>query len=138
MKFKFVNDKYPKLASDLTNEEKAQLLICESLYFDAGYTVEQLLDTENEDESFLDLEIWDLVDESDNLVYKVYGYNADSGTLFKANTTEVIGQVIQFGFECEDYEQEKTIGKLLDEAQKINGPKRIEFIDEYDEDEDED
>jgi len=132
MKLKFVNDKYPKLASDLTNKEKNQLLICESLYFEMGYSIDKLFSHDDDGECFLDLELWDIVDENNELVYKIYTYNTDSGTLFKGNTTEVIGQVMQFGFECEDYEQEKTLGKQLHKAQEVNGPGNVQFLDDDD------
>ena len=36
----------------------------------------------------------------------------DSGTFFRAGTTEMVAQIIQFGLECED----KALHALLEEA----------------------
>jgi len=40
----------------------------------------------------------------------------DSGTIFRAGTTEVVAEVIQFGLECDDPEVRRELGPAMVEA----------------------
>ncbi|MBN2695524.1 hypothetical protein JXR93_12750 [bacterium] len=120
MKLKFTNPYYPENIDQLTTIQKEQLLVVSKLYHGEEYPLEKLLcdeDDESYDEeiTLFHLETWDVEDESGDIKYNFYLYMVDSGTLFESNTTNVIGEVIQFGFE--DYSKEK-ISELLLNAQQ--------------------
>ncbi|NBM15002.1 hypothetical protein [Streptomyces sp. GC420] len=54
-------------------------------------------------------ELWDVVIDG-SVVYEAWFYQVDSGSIFKANTIEMVAEVIQCGLECGDEEAELEIG----------------------------
>jgi hypothetical protein len=59
-------------------------------------------------------EVWDVCDAGGAVLYQLWLYNADSGTLFKHGTTEVVAEIIQFGLETRD----EQLGELLHDAKQ--------------------
>ncbi len=124
MKFIFTNVRFPKSIDDLSTEEKEQIVIAGNLYHGEEYSAETLAAKEEDDEnyeeevSFFNLEIWDVVDESSELKYKLYLYMVRWGTLFKDNSTEVAREIIQLVFECFDDELADLLFKAQKEAKK--------------------
>jgi hypothetical protein len=64
--------------------------------------------------------LWKGVD-GDAHLYDVWLYNVDSGTIFRAGTTEVVAEVIQFGLECSDEAIAAELGPALAAAQQPAG-----------------
>lgn len=134
MKLIFTNVHFPKSIDDLTNEEKKQIVIAGNLYHGEEYSAETLAakeDDENYEEeiSFFNLEIWDVIDESNELKYKLFLYMVDSGTLFEGESTEVAGEIIQCGFECSDDELAELLLKAQKEAKKEYKDKELFGVD---------
>ena len=54
-------------------------------------------------QSFLGfLRITEIADTKDKHTYDAYEYIVDSGEIFKAGSTDVVAEVLQFGLECQD------------------------------------
>jgi hypothetical protein len=51
--------------------------------------------------------------DGDEHVFDAWLYRVDSGTIFRAGTTEKVAEVIQFGVECPDPELEQRIDEAL-------------------------
>lgn len=47
-------------------------------------------------------EVWDVVDATGAPVYQVWFYSVDSGTVFRAGTTDAVADIIQFDLETQD------------------------------------
>lgn len=76
-------------------------------------------DVEENEASFLGFgTLWRVVD-GERDVYDAWFVNVDSGTFFRANTTETVAGIIQFGLECEDPELEAELGPAMVEAKLL-------------------
>jgi hypothetical protein len=51
--------------------------------------------------------------DGDEHVFDAWLYRVDSGTIFRARTTEQVAEIIQFGVECPDPELEQRIEEAL-------------------------
>lgn len=101
MRLKFVRERIPTCAEDLTPLEREQLEFAGVLYHGGSLSAAQLLsdDPKDEEQSFLGyLYIWDIIDEDqdDAHVYTYFAYCVDSGVFFRAGSTEYDADVIQF------------------------------------------
>src|SRR6185503_16437295 len=65
-----------------------------------------------------DTELWKVVDGERHL-YDAWLYMGDSGTFFRAGTTEDVAMVIQSGLECEDREIRSQLGPAMVEARLL-------------------
>jgi hypothetical protein len=70
------------------------------------------------DGSLFDTELWKVVD-GDHHLYDAWFYMGDSGTFFRAGTTEDVAMVIQSGLECEDPEIRSQLGPAMVEAKLL-------------------
>ena len=60
-------------------------------------------DPANEDTSFFGVvELLKIVDETGETAYDAWLYRGDSGSIFRAGTTEIVAEIIQVGLECKD------------------------------------
>lgn len=66
------------------------------------------------------LERWDVLDEAGVPHYSVWTYMVDSGMIWRYGTTEVVGQIIQFGGEFEDQELAEALEGARLAAQAAN------------------
>ncbi len=104
MPLKFVNPRTPESVGELTARQKEQLVVAGELYDGEHLSAEERLSNGGQETSFLGLvEVWDVM-EGGVLVYEAWFTMVDSGTFFRAGTTEAIAEVIQFGLECNDEE----------------------------------
>jgi hypothetical protein len=62
-------------------------------------------------------EHWRVVD-GDEHVFDAWMYMVDSGTFFRAGTTEQVAEIIQFGLECPDPQLRQRLGAALVEARR--------------------
>ncbi|OKJ49566.1 hypothetical protein AMK27_36615 [Streptomyces sp. CB02009] len=68
---------------------------------------------ESELESVLNsCELWDVATDG-FVVFEAWLYQGDSGSIFKAGTTEMIAEIIQCGLECDDDDIELKIGMAM-------------------------
>ncbi|MCE9579150.1 MAG: hypothetical protein K8W52_38865 [Deltaproteobacteria bacterium] len=68
---------------------------------------------ESEEGSFLGFcDHWRVVD-GDHHLFDAWIYNVDSGTIFRADTTEVVAEIIQFGLECDDDAIAEQLGAAM-------------------------
>ncbi len=70
------------------------------------------------DGSLFDTELWKVVDGGRHL-YDAWLYMSDSGTFFRAGTTEDVAMVIQCGLECDDPEIRAQLGPAMVEARLL-------------------
>jgi uncharacterized membrane protein (UPF0136 family) len=93
----------PTRTDQLTEIQHEQLARAGALYDGRTLSAAERLSGGVEDHSFLgSLTIRELTDASGRHVYSVYEYMVDSGSVFKAGTTEEVAEIIQCGLECDD------------------------------------
>jgi hypothetical protein len=108
--------------SQLTESQENQLRATIELYFDEE--VEDVADWfyPNHEEGLVFCEYYEIVNKKDQKVYEFWNLNSDSGTIFKAGSTEQIGvEMIQFFFDITasgSEEEIATLEKIAEELQK--------------------
>ncbi len=80
---------------------KKQVLACAKLYDGRALSVLKLIEGD-EDEPIAPFERTRIGDANEKLAYDAWCYAGDSGTVFRANTTVVIAEIIQSSLECSD------------------------------------
>jgi hypothetical protein len=63
-------------------------------------------------------ELWDVEDEHGTTLYQLWTYAKNSGSLFRAGTTESVGGFIHNYLEVEDEELHAALGRAIAEVQK--------------------
>lgn len=99
MKLKFTNHRQPSATSALSATERAQLEAAGKAYDGHPLSAEERLGEVDDGRSFKGaLSIWDLVDEDADgrHTHTFFHYMVDSGCFFRAGTTEVDAEIIQF------------------------------------------
>jgi hypothetical protein len=101
-------------AAGLSPVEREQLRAAGRLYDGEDLDAEaRLADDDNDEASFRGFcTLWRVVD-GDEARFDAWLYQVDSGTLFRAGTTEVVAEVIQFGLECSDPEVRRELGPAM-------------------------
>jgi hypothetical protein len=105
----FQNPRQPQSATDLTAHLQEQLSIAGRLYDGSPLSAQVRLETEDWERTFQSCTLLDLAEEDGRVVYEAWFHHGDSGTIFRAGTTEVVAEVVQCGLECEDEALRKAI-----------------------------
>jgi hypothetical protein len=113
---KFVDHREIVSVEQLSEPQRAQLVAAAGFYGIEEATAETLLADDGSEESFHGFCHHYRIVEGDELKYDAWLYQVDSGTIFVADTTESVAEVIQFGLECEDPELELELGVAMVEA----------------------
>jgi hypothetical protein len=105
----------PETPADLTPLQERQLVAAGKLYFSTEHSAATLMAEEGAGESSFHgcLEIREIVDEHNAPAYTGFYYMGDSGTVFKAGTTEVVAEIIQDGLECDDDDLSGPLDRVL-------------------------
>lgn len=99
--------------AQLNPVQAEQVALCGAAYDGEDLPADRRLSSDPEDESGLDFcELWDVVSDR-SPVYEAWFYQADSGAIFLAGTTEMVAQIIQCGLECADEERELELGTAM-------------------------
>jgi hypothetical protein len=103
--------------AELSPIEREQLRAAGRLYDGEDLDAEARLTDDDQDEAGFRgfCTLWRVVD-GDEVRFDAWLYQVDSGTFFRAGTTEVVAEVIQFGLECADPELRREIGPAMVEA----------------------
>jgi hypothetical protein len=120
----FTNKREPRSHQELSELEREQLVVAGKLYDGCQLPVEARLDVnapaEFDDPNFSGyFEIWDVLNEG-VLAYTAMLYKVDSGTMFKANTTENVAEIIQGYLECADDTLYNAIAEAVERAREGN------------------
>jgi hypothetical protein len=117
MPARFVDKRIINGVEDLSPREREQLQVAGRFYDGEDRPVEDRLagGVDEGDGSLFDTELWRVVD-GDRHLYDAWFYMGDSGTFFRAGTTEDVAMVIQGGLECEDREIRSQLGPAMVEA----------------------
>ena len=120
MPVRFVEKRIISTVEELSPTEREQLQVAGKFYNGDDRPVEdRLADGVDEgDGSLFDTELWKVVD-GDRHLYDAWLYMGDSGTIFRAGTTEDVAMVIQSGLECEDPEIRAQLGPAMVEARLL-------------------
>lgn len=94
----------------------AQLVAAGQRYDGLALPVEARLAEDGEHTFFGACERWEVVGDDGAPLYDVWLYEADSGTVFRAGTTEVVAEIIQCGLQCDDPALRGPLGEALDDA----------------------
>jgi hypothetical protein len=106
---------------ELTPLQQTQLVAAGKRYDGGNYSAAERLSFEGSDahpggqkQSFKGfLEIREIVDTSGQPAYDAFLYMVDSGTIFRAGTTEEVADVIQCGLECDDEALEEALEPVV-------------------------
>jgi hypothetical protein len=110
---RFVDEREIIDAGGLSPIERAQLRAAGRLYDGEDLDAGARLAGDDEESSFRGCcTLWRVVD-GDEPRYDAWLYQVDSGTFFRAGTTEVVAEVIQFGLECADAEVRRELGPAM-------------------------
>lgn len=116
----FANKREVTSAEQLSPHQAEQLRACGNAYDGSDLSPAELLAPGDGGEAVLNhVQLWDVVDE-DVVVYEAWFYQVDSGTIFKAGTTEIVAEIIQSGLECDDEELEKELGMAMVQAELLS------------------
>ena len=120
MPVRFVEKRIISTVEELSPTEREQLQVAGKFYDGDDRPVEdRLADGVDEgDGSLFDTELWKVVD-GDQHLYDAWLYMGDSGTFFRAGTTEDVAMVIQSGLECEDPALRAQLGPAMVEARLL-------------------
>lgn len=120
MPARFVEKRIISLVEELNPKEREQLRVAGKFYDGSDLPAESRLagGVDEDDGSLFDTELWKVVDGGRHL-YDVWFYMTDSGTFFRAGTTEDVAMVIQSGLECEDAALRTELGAAMVEAKLL-------------------
>ncbi|MET7420846.1 hypothetical protein [Dactylosporangium sp. NPDC005555] len=114
MASRFVDEREINDAGGLSPIEREQLRAAGKLYDGEDIEAEARLAGDDHDEaSFRGFcSLWRVVD-GGRPRFDAWLYQVDSGTVFRAGTTEVVAEVVQFGLECDDPEVRRELGPAM-------------------------
>jgi hypothetical protein len=103
--------------AELSPIEREQLRAAGRLYDGEDLDAEARLTEDDQDEAGFRgfCTLWRVVD-GDEVRFDAWLYQVDSGTFFRAGTTEVVAEVVQFGLECTDPQVRRELGPAMVEA----------------------
>ncbi|GHJ43074.1 hypothetical protein Cs7R123_04160 [Catellatospora sp. TT07R-123] len=105
----FTNVREISSVDELTEIQREQVRLSGIAYDGDDLPAEVRLGDDTAEEHLFELTVWDV--ELDGVVaYAAWFYNVDSGSMFRADGTEIVAEVIQFGLECKDPELELRLG----------------------------
>lgn len=99
-KYEYRNLRKPSIRTDLTALDEQRIVIVGTRYDGKSLTIDERVSGSVPDAIDLlagSTEIWEIYSDGVH-AYDLWSYAVDSGTIFIAGTTEVFGDVIQFGF----------------------------------------
>lgn len=122
MAARFVDKQEIRSIDQLSHIQREQLRLAGKAYDGEDLPAEARLagdEPEEEETSFLGFcSLWRVVD-GDRHLYDVWLYMVDSGAIYRANTTDIVAEIIQFGLECEDEEVRMALGPAMVEAKLL-------------------
>ncbi len=98
-RLRFAQPTRPRRAADLDDVARAQLVALGEAYDGERLSAAERLES---DSPLYEPERWALVDGAGRACFDAWFYGVDSGAVFRADTVELIGLVLQFGFTCSD------------------------------------
>lgn len=99
MSLRFVRQALPENASELSPSQGAQLVAAGKTLDGRDRPLAERLAARGEGKP----ERWEVVDGKDRVRYDVWVLDGDSGTVFFAGETRVVGHIVQFGFTSEAF-----------------------------------
>ena len=115
MRLRLTDVAYPEEAGALSSTHREQLVACAHRYDGARRTPEDLLRESETDDTWRGfVEVWRVNDEDGVHRYTLWLYQVDSGTMFDADTTNVVVEIIQFGFQSRDRELASALSDAID------------------------
>ncbi|MCC6559402.1 MAG: hypothetical protein IT372_41300 [Polyangiaceae bacterium] len=122
MAARFVDKQEVRSVAQLSKLQAEQLRLAGKAYDGEDLPVEARLagdEPEHEEGSFLGFcNLYKVVD-GDRHLYDAWIYMVDSGTIFRAGTTEKVAEIIQFGLECDDPVIRMALGPAMVEARLL-------------------
>ncbi len=122
MAARFVNKREITSLDQLTPVECEQLQLAGKAYDGEDRPVADRLagdGTEEVEGSFQGgCDFWEIVD-ADQRLYDAWLLMSDSGSMFRARTTEQVAEIVQCGLECDDPAIRREIGTAMVEAELL-------------------
>lgn len=110
-----------KSLDQLGDTQKQQLILAGLHYDGQELTAEERLsdDPDLEECSFLGFCDYYQVKDGDEVLYDAWITMVDSGSIYKAGTTELVAEIIQFGLQPHDDDAEAHLGPAMVEARLL-------------------
>ena len=118
MPLRFVEKRIVTSVDDLSPVERDQLRAAGKFYDGNDSPAEHRLSDGEHEGSLYNTELWK-VRLGDEHVIDAWFYQGDSGTYFRAGTTDDVAMVIQGGLECEDKALRAELGPAMVEARLL-------------------
>lgn len=121
MAARFVDKREIRSIEDLTEVQLEQLRLAGMAYDGEELPVAARLaeDSDPSEGSFYGFcDLWRVCD-GDERLYDAWIYAVDSGSIYRANTTEEVAGIVQFGLECDDSQLRLQLGAAMVEARLL-------------------
>jgi hypothetical protein len=105
----FTNERLITSVEELTEIQREQVRLAGIAYDGNDVPADERLSEDGDEDLFFELTLWDVVVDG-AVTYAAWFYNVDSGSMFRADGTQIVAEVIQFGLECEDPTLELQLG----------------------------
>ncbi len=105
MAHRFARGRTPTTAAELREHEAEQAVVAGERWSGERRDAEAWLSGPQRGPgsfAFYGLELWDVVDERGTVRFEVWVFGADAGVVFRAGTTDVVGDIASFAFASED------------------------------------
>jgi hypothetical protein len=104
MHLKFTNLRIIESTDEIEGDEEAQLAEAARRADGAEFPAAMRLDLDHPASiASGPVELWDVVDDTEEPVYQAWFFGESHGTVFEAGTTDVVGDVVQFSFTAPDH-----------------------------------
>ena len=92
-----------------------------------GYEVgpEEVFGGDAQEEGLYDPEVWDVLDATGALAYRVWMYGVDNGTVFRGDTVEIVAGCSQGGLESDD---EALVDELIAARERVDPVPEGSFV----------
>jgi len=110
---RFVDRREIQAVEQLADIDRRQLRAAGHLYDGQDLPVEARLDADGDEGSFHGrCVVWRILD-GDRHAYDAWLYLSDSGTIFRAGTTDKVAEIVQCGLECSDRRLRAELGPAM-------------------------
>jgi hypothetical protein len=110
---RFVDRRVIEAVEQLTDVDRRQLRAAGQLFDGEDLPVEARLDAAGDEGSFYgSCSRWRILD-GDRHAYDAWLYLGDSGTIFRAGTTDKVAEIVQCGLECSDRRLRAELGPAM-------------------------
>src|SRR5688572_21332421 len=128
MAHRFTRRRAPTTTSELAPHEVTQAVVAGERWTGERHDAESLFGGPQRGPgafAFYGLELWDVVDERGTVRFEVWVFGTDAGVVFRAGTTDVVGDIASFAFASADDVAWATLAKADGSEIPARSPLRL-------------